>query len=143
MPRVLGGTALETHRTEGPIASMTEMVQAAESPRETRLSPGFTSRLNIIADMLVVLGATSVSYEWRYEIHWLPAHLSSMVCIGAALVSTWVVAAAALRHYASFAYDRSLLDEAAMIAIQTSAAITVLALLDLLAPTGTPLPRIP
>src|SRR3954464_5298963 len=98
MPRVLAGTALETHRTEGPIASMTEMVQAAEPPRETRLSPGFTSRLNIIADMLVVLGATAVSYEWRYGIHGMPAHMNSIIWVGAALVSTWVVAAAALRH---------------------------------------------
>ena len=122
---------------------MTKMAQAAKPVRETLLSPGFTSRVNIVADMLLVLCATSISYAWRYGFHGALASLHSVVWVGAALVSTWVVAAAALRHYAQFAYDRSLLDEAAMIATQTSAAITVLALLDLLAPAGTPLPRVP
>jgi exopolysaccharide biosynthesis polyprenyl glycosylphosphotransferase len=122
---------------------MTEFVQQAEPPRGNLLSPGFTSRLNILADMAVVVGATLVTYAWRYGTHGTEASVRSVLWVGGALVSTWVVAAAALRHYASFAYDRSLLDEAAMIATQTSACITVLALLDLLAPVGTPLPRVP
>jgi exopolysaccharide biosynthesis polyprenyl glycosylphosphotransferase len=122
---------------------MNEMVQPAAPTRESLLSPGFTSRVNIIADMLLVLCSTTICYAWRYGLHGALAHLHSAIWVGAALVCTWVVAAASLRHYASFAYDRSLLDEAAMIATQTSAAITVLALLDLLAPAGTPLPRVP
>jgi exopolysaccharide biosynthesis polyprenyl glycosylphosphotransferase len=122
---------------------MTEKLPPAEQTRETLFSPGFTSRLNIIADMLLVVLATAVAYAWRYGPHDAEANARTLVWVSASLVSTWVVTAAALRHYASFAYDRTLLDEAAMIAIQTSAAITVLALLDLLAPAGTALPRIP
>jgi len=93
--------------------------------------------------MGIVLFATAFCYAWRYGLHGAFGSVHSIIWVGAALVSTWVVAAASLRHYAHFAYDRSLLDEAAMIATQTSAAITVLALLDLLAPAGTPLPRVP
>jgi len=122
---------------------MTEKLPRAEQTRETLFSPGFTSRLNISADMLLVVVATAIGYAWRYGPHHAEANLRTLVWVSASLVSTWVVTAAALRHYASFAYDRTLLDEAAMIAIQTSAAITVLALLDLLAPAGTALPRIP
>jgi exopolysaccharide biosynthesis polyprenyl glycosylphosphotransferase len=122
---------------------MTEMRQPAQATRESLLSPGFTSRVNIVADMLVVMLATAFCYAWRYGFHGALGSVHSMVWVGASMVSTWVVAAASLRHYAQFAYDRSLLDEAAMIATQTSAAITVLALLDLLAPAGTPLPRVP
>jgi exopolysaccharide biosynthesis polyprenyl glycosylphosphotransferase len=122
---------------------MTEMRQPAKQTGESLLSPGFTSRVNIVADMGIVLFATAFCYAWRYGFHGAAGSLHSIIWVGAAMVSTWVVAAASLRHYAHFAYDRSLLDEAAMIATQTSAAITVLALLDLLAPAGTPLPRVP
>ena len=55
----------------------------------------------------------------------------------------WVVTAAALRHYASFAYQRSVLDDVAMISTQAAASITMLAVLQLLFHPNAPLPRIP
>jgi exopolysaccharide biosynthesis polyprenyl glycosylphosphotransferase len=122
---------------------MTEKRPLAEQHRETLLSPGFTSRLNIVADMLLVVLATGIAYVFRDDAANSTVSIENFIWVSASLVSTWVVAAAALRHYASFAYDRSLLDEAAMIAIQTLAGITVLELLDLLAPASTPLPSAP
>jgi exopolysaccharide biosynthesis polyprenyl glycosylphosphotransferase len=112
-------------------------------PREPWLSAGFTSRLNIAADLLLVVAATWFSYVLTYGPREARESLHSALWVCGALVSTWMVTAAALRHYSVHAYARGLLDEAAMIATQTSAAITVVALLDLLAPAATPLPRIP
>jgi len=82
---------------------MTEKLPRAEQTRETLFSPGFTSRLNISADMLLVVVATAIGYAWRYRPHHAEANLRTLVWVSASLVSTWVVTAAALRHYASFA----------------------------------------
>jgi exopolysaccharide biosynthesis polyprenyl glycosylphosphotransferase len=106
------------------------------------LSPGFTGRANVIADVVLVIFATWCGFIWRYSFHGATFSGRSALWIGAALVSTWIVTAASLRHYAHFAYDRSLMDEAAMIGTQTMAAVTVLALLDLFAPAGTALPPV-
>ena len=65
-----------------------------------------------------------------------------LIWVTGALASAWIVTSASLRHYASFAYKRELMDEAAMITIMVFAVVTMLALLHLLAPAGTPLPRI-
>src|SRR6185436_8231486 len=79
-----------------------------------RLAPGFTSRVNLATDLaiivLCVLFADGLTRETL-----APANLRPMLWFAAAMASTWVVTSAALRHYASFAYDRSLLDEVAMI----------------------------
>jgi exopolysaccharide biosynthesis polyprenyl glycosylphosphotransferase len=56
---------------------------------------------------------------------------------------SWLITASALRHYAATAYDRSPLDDLALITTQCAAVITVLAVLELFAPRGAPLPRIP
>jgi exopolysaccharide biosynthesis polyprenyl glycosylphosphotransferase len=121
---------------------MTEATQTAETRREPLLSQGFTSRVNVLTDVAILIGATLLSYQLRYGGVWL-SHLRPAMWVIAALVCTWIVVAAALRHYAQFAYDRSPLDEAAMIGTLASACVTVLAILDLLAPAGTLLPSIP
>ncbi len=106
-----------------------------------RFSPGFTSRLNLATDLILVMGATFAAYAWDAGNAANTAQLT-LFWTGAALVSVWVVAAAALRHYASFAYERSVLDEAAMISTQVAAMVTVLAAIELLSSPSTPVPRI-
>jgi len=107
--------------------------------REPVLAPGFTSRLNLVVDLTVLVAAVFVPIWWRGGL--LPAEIRPLLWLTGALVSAWIITAASLRHYASFAYERELLDETAMITIMVFAVITMLALLHLFAPTGTPLPR--
>src|SRR5581483_11145205 len=106
--------------------------------RNAGRTPGFASRANLFADLAIVFVATIAAATpagigpERVHLFW----------VASAAVVAWVVTAAALRHYHPLAYDRGLLDDVAMITIQSAAVITVLTLLDLLAPAGTPIPRI-
>jgi exopolysaccharide biosynthesis polyprenyl glycosylphosphotransferase len=118
---------------------MSAQVQPSTT-RWVRLAPGFTSRLNVMVDTALIAGAAFASAAVDGT---SPAEVRALVWVACSLVSTWVVVAASLRHYASFAYERGLLDETAMITTQTAAVITVLALLHLIAPAGTVLPPIP
>ena len=119
------------------------MVQIGE-PRHSRirLTPGFTSRVNLATDLLVVMGATFAAHAWVWGLP-LGSAKTTLFWTGMALVSAWVMTAAALRHYAAFAFERSLLDDVAMISTQVAAMITVLALLQLFAGPNAPLPPIP
>ena len=107
-----------------------------------RLASGLVSLANLGTDLLVVLGATFGAHLWKW-----PGPLGSAGTVlfwtGMTLVSVWVVTAAALRQYASFTYERSLLDETAMLTIQAAAMVTVLAVLELFVRANGPLPRIP
>src|SRR5436853_4152481 len=94
------------------------------------LSPGFTSRVNLATDAVLIMGATFAAHAWVWGFP-LGVAKTTLFWTGLALVSVWVIAAGALRHYASFAYERSLLDEAAMISTQAAAMITMLAVLEL------------
>lgn len=95
-----------------------------------------------MTDLLVVMSATFGAYVWRWA---LPTGetRATLLWTGLALVSAWVVTAAALRHYASFAYERSLMDEAAMITVLAASMLTVLSTLELFIDPSTPLPRRP
>src|SRR4051812_2026186 len=109
--------------------------------RLNRLAPGFTSRANLLTDLAIIAGCVVLSGG-------LPGGLTGpalkpMLWIITAMASTWIVSSAALRHYASFAYDRSLLDEVAMIGAQAAAALTTAILLEAVAPAGTPFPSLP
>jgi exopolysaccharide biosynthesis polyprenyl glycosylphosphotransferase len=119
------------------------MVQTCE-PRSARirLTPGFTARVNLAADLLVVMGATFAAHAWVWGLP-LGSAKTTLFWTGMALVSAWVITAAAVRHYASFAYERSVLDDAAMITTQVAAMITVLSLLELFVGPNAPLPPIP
>jgi exopolysaccharide biosynthesis polyprenyl glycosylphosphotransferase len=107
-----------------------------------RLTPGLVAIANLSIDLAIVLVATFGAHLWRW-----PGPLGEARTVlfwtGMTLISVWVVTAAALRQYASFAYDRSLLDDAAMLTIQAAAMVTVLAVLELFVPAKAPLPRIP
>ena len=113
----------------------------ASRVRATRLASGFTSRLNLAVDLAVLVAAVFVPIWWSGSL--LPAQLRPLAWVTGAIISVWVVTTASLRHYASFAYEREVIDETAMITIMVFAVVTMLALLHLVAPVGTPLPRIP
>ena len=118
---------------------MTSIRGSANNLRSAGHTPGFASRMNLFADLAIVFVATLAAAN--------PADIDSadrphLFWIASAAVVTWVVTAAALRHYHTLAYDRGLLEDVAMITIQVAAVITVLTLLDLLAPAGTAIPRI-
>src|SRR5260370_21252352 len=106
----------------------------------SRLAAGFTSRVNLAADLLLVAGGGMGGRRWAGGV--ARGELGPLLWVAAAAACAWVVAAAALRHYASFAYDRAVSDDLAMITTQMFAAITLLAGLHLVAPAGTPLPPI-
>ena len=115
--------------------------QAAEPSilRIAGLSPGFASRMNLLADVAILCVAVFAAAE-RPD---LVAHdLRHLFWIAMAGVATWVIATVALRHYSVSSYDRSLLDDCAMVTVHVAAVITVLALIDLFAPAGIALPRI-
>ena len=125
----------------GPTVYISDETLGAPRAREPGLAAGFTSRLNLAVDLAVLSAAVVLPFWWHGPL--LPAELRPLVWVTAALASTWIVTAASLRHYASFAYQREMMDETAMITIMVFAVVTMLALLHLLAPVGTPLPRIP
>jgi exopolysaccharide biosynthesis polyprenyl glycosylphosphotransferase len=114
---------------------------SANAIRWFRLAPGFTSRVNLVFDVGLIAASVFTAYWLQAGEIARPAR--PLVWITTALTCAWIVAAAALRHYAMFAYERSLLDELAMIVAQSCAGITVVGLLDVLAPRGTPFPPIP
>ncbi|MGZ6123379.1 MAG: hypothetical protein ACXWLR_00365, partial [Myxococcales bacterium] len=69
------------------------MVQFCE-PRSAgvRLTPGFTSRANLVADLVLVMGATFAAHVWVWGLP-LGAARSSLFWTGLALASAWVVTA--------------------------------------------------
>ncbi len=95
--------------------------------------------MNLFTDFAILCVATLASATQRSEL--TTADLHGLFWISMAVVSTWVVTAAALRHYSANAYDRAPLDDVALISIQAAAVVTVLALIEVLAPTGTRTPR--
>lgn len=110
-------------------------------PHAGGLTPGLTARANLAVDLALVMAAVFAAHYAVWNANW-PAD-RTLLWTGAALVSAWVIAAAALRHYAAFSYDRSLLDEVAMVTTLCAAVITVLAVIELFVPRGLALPRIP
>ena len=120
------------------------MFATRADPHQVRARPryaaGIASRLNLLADVAVVAGAVFAGRALSMKFQACDA--GALARVAAVLVCAWVLAAAALRQYSSHAYERSLLDDAAMIATHTAAVVTVLAVLDLLAPAGTPNPPI-
>ena len=120
----------------GETADMkTSTPEGRRHKRVAYLTPGFTGRINLITDLAIVMSATFGVYLLRWALP-LGQARATLFWTGMALVSVWVVTAAALRHYASFAYERSLLDEIAMVTVLTASMLTVLSVLKLfIAPT--------
>jgi exopolysaccharide biosynthesis polyprenyl glycosylphosphotransferase len=119
---------------------MTSFGGKRTSLRSAGLSPGFASRMNLFADLAIVFIATLAAAN---PATLAPADTNHLFWSATAAVTTWVMTAAALRHYHALAYDRSALDDVAMTTILAAAVITVLSLIDLVAPAGTAVPRIP
>jgi len=115
-------------------------LMSSTATRVARFSAGFTSRANLAVDISIVAGAVFAACAVNGTSVDEVRHLG---WVAASMVSVWVVTSAALRHYASFAYERSVLDDVAMITTQSAAVITVQAVLHLVAPRGSELPPIP
>lgn len=102
-----------------------------------RLSPGLAGRLNLAADVIVLLpGLVSAvllsGREPSHEFWWFT--LSAL--------SVWVVTATALRYYA-FDMARSAMDHIALTTVLLMAVVTFLEFAQLLAPSGAGLPNVP
>ena len=103
-----------------------------------RIGAGFTSKVNLVTDAWLIAAAVFAAHGIRRGLD--PADIRALASITAALLSSWIVTAAALRHYATQAYARTVIDEVAMITTQVSAMATVIAFIELVGPRGTPMP---
>src|SRR4051812_3525140 len=106
-----------------------------------RLSPGFTSKANLLVDVAVVFIATFAASSSSVDI--AVQELRGLFWIATAAIAAWVITAAALRHYTVLAYDRSALDDLAMISVQVAAMVTLLAMIELFAGGRMLTPQIP
>ena len=95
--------------------------------------------MNLVADLAILFIATFAAAD-QYDL--VSADLRHLFWIAMAGAASWVISAVALRHYSVSSYDRSMLDDTAMVTVHVAAVVTVLALLDLLAPAGSAVPRI-
>jgi exopolysaccharide biosynthesis polyprenyl glycosylphosphotransferase len=103
------------------------------------LSPGFTSKANVVVDAVIVVTAVSVPLlqDRMFDLAVRPW----MASVAIALV-TWIVTSSALRQYSAFGYDRSYGNEIAMLGVLSFAVVTTLTVLDALLPEGTRVPQI-
>jgi exopolysaccharide biosynthesis polyprenyl glycosylphosphotransferase len=105
-----------------------------------KLSPGFTSKVNLFVDIAIVfILIFAASSNAEPDIH----DLRALFWIATAGIGAWVIAAAALRHYSVLAYDRSAFDDVAMISVQVAAVVTLLAIVELFVEGRTATPNIP
>src|SRR5512140_358519 len=106
-----------------------------------RLSPGFTSKVNLFVDVALVFIMTFAASSSNAEVDL--EDLRGLFWIATAGIAAWVITAAALRHYSVLAYDRSPLDDTAMISVQVAAMVTLLAIVELFIDGRAPTPNIP
>lgn len=90
-----------------------------------RLAPGFTARLNLVVDLLVLVGAFFASAAWTHSVR---LGTGELVWFAVGLTAVWLVSATALRHYDPWSGEREALDDAMMVSILVMAVTTVLAL---------------
>src|SRR4051812_35019063 len=119
---------------------MTSLGAGPNSLRSAGLSPGFASRMNLFADLAIVFIATLAAANQPEP---AGADLRNLFWIATPAGTTWLMTAAALRHYNVLADDRGLLDDVAMVTIRAAGVVTVLTLFDLGPPAGAAMPRIP
>jgi len=104
------------------------------------LSPGFTSKVNLFLDLAIVFIVTFLAAS-DTEVD--SEDVRALFWIATAGVAAWVVTAAALRHYSALAYDRSGLDDAAMISVHVLAVVTLLEVIELVVGGRAATPNIP
>jgi exopolysaccharide biosynthesis polyprenyl glycosylphosphotransferase len=95
--------------------------------------------VNLFTDLAFLGIATVAAAGHPSRLH--PADWASLFWVSMTVTSIWVVTAAALRHYSAHSYDRAAPDDMALIGVQAAALITVLTLIEFLAPAGTLTPR--
>src|SRR3954464_14847900 len=100
---------------------MADVASRSGSALAGKLSPGFTSKVNLFVDIAIVFILTFAATPGDVDSH----DVRALFWIATAGISAWVVTAAALRHYSVLAYDRSALDDAAMISVHVAAVVTL------------------
>lgn len=105
-----------------------------------KLAPGFSSRLNLLVDLALLVGAVHGSAYWTTgTFH--PASVT-LGWLSLALVAVWLITATALRHYDPYA-EHEVIDDIALVSILVLAVTTILAVVTLTVPEGGVFPRIP
>jgi exopolysaccharide biosynthesis polyprenyl glycosylphosphotransferase len=89
-----------------------------------RLAAGFTSKINLVVDLLALVGSIYLStYVSGRPIH-TPRHDLFWFSLASAMI--WVIGTAALRHYDLYAYQRDRSDDAAMVSVMVVAILSFL-----------------
>ncbi len=94
-----------------------------------KLSPGFTIRLNLLADFIALVAATLFSSKLPHGSS-PGAALNALLGFAAVAGLTWAVVSTALRHYDPSALDRGAGDDAALVTVLVMASGTCVALFD-------------
>src|SRR5260370_32416612 len=81
-----------------------------------KLSPGFTIRLNLLADFIALVAATLLSSKLPHGSS-PEAARNALLCFTAVAGLTWAVVSTALRHYDPSALDRGARDDAARVTV--------------------------
>ena len=105
-----------------------------------KLAPGFSSRLNLLVDVLWLVASVFLANWWTH-LQFVRDNVS-LPWLAVALMAVWLITATALRHYDPWA-EREVLDDVAFVSILVLAVTTILALVSLAAPTSVDFPRVP
>lgn len=133
--------APEKAAAPAPLWNASSTPEAAEAaPRKSTLSPGFAARLNLVVDLLLLLGTLYVSSILAGSPGWPPA--LELPWLGLSAVAVWVVTGTALCLYDSRFADRDTMDHLALVTINVMAVATVLTLVGLAVPGAALAPRV-
>jgi exopolysaccharide biosynthesis polyprenyl glycosylphosphotransferase len=99
------------------------------------LAPGFTSKLNLAVDLVLLLAAIAFASLTGSQL------MAESIWFASSAVAAWVVASTALRYYDPFA-ERDAFDDVALISVLSLAVVTLLALVGLIVPAKTAVPRV-
>ncbi len=102
------------------------------------LAPGITAKLNLAADLAWLLASVVLATLWSGR----QTDGVELVWFAVAATATWLVTSTAVRHYDPAA-DREVMDDVALVSILVLAVCTVLALVSLVSPDASSLPRVP
>lgn len=102
------------------------------------LAPGITAKLNLAVDLVWLLASVWLATLWSGR------HTDGveLVWFAVAATSTWLITSTALRHYDPAA-DREVMDDVALVSILVLAVTTILALVSLVVPDASSIPRVP
>jgi exopolysaccharide biosynthesis polyprenyl glycosylphosphotransferase len=101
------------------------------------LAPGLAGKLNLIVDLVLLLGALFVAV--RLSGHTL-SHENAVFSVSA--VAVWIITATALRYYELGDVTRSAMDDVALSTVLSMAVATTLVVAGMAVPNTTPLPHV-